>query len=85
LTPATDFEQFRTLIAEQLEVERDDVTPDKAFIEDLSADSLDVVELVMLLEETYSFSITDDDAEKLRTVGEAWAYVQEKSGATSKA
>jgi len=82
LTPATDFEQFRTLIAEQLEVERGDVTPEKAFIEDLSADSLDVVELVMLLEETYGFSISDDEAEKLRTVGEAWAYVQEKSAAS---
>ena len=79
MTAATDFEQFRTLISEQLEVPRDDVTPDKAFIEDLSADSLDVVELVMLLEETYGFSITDDEAEKLRTVGEAWTYVQEKS------
>lgn len=85
MTPATDFEQFRTLIAEQLEVERDDVTADKAFIEDLSADSLDVVELVMLLEETYGFSITDDEAEKLRTVGEAWTYVQEKSKETSPA
>ncbi|GAC1331723.1 MAG: acyl carrier protein [Candidatus Dormibacteria bacterium] len=85
MAPATDFEQFRTLIAEQLEVERDDVTADKAFIEDLSADSLDVVELVMLLEETYGLTITDDEAEKLRTVGEAWAYVQEKSGAGSTA
>ena len=85
MTPATDFEQFRTLIAEQLEVERADVTADKAFIEDLSADSLDVVELVMLLEETYGFSISDDEAEKLRTVGEAWAYVQEKSAASPSA
>ena len=85
MTPATVFEQFRTLIAEQLEVERDTVTADKSFIDDLSADSLDVVELVMLLEETYGFSITDDEAEKLGTVGEAWAYVQEKSGASSPA
>ncbi|MFN2463763.1 MAG: acyl carrier protein [Candidatus Dormibacteria bacterium] len=85
MAPATDFEQFRTLIAEQLDVERDSVTAEKAFIEDLSADSLDVVELVMLLEESYGFSITDDEAEKLGTVGEAWAYVQQKSGAAAQA
>ena len=73
-----NFEKFRSLIAEQLGVEVDKVTPEASFTEDLKADSLDLVELVMAFEEEYGMEISDDDAQKLRTVGDAWNYVKGK-------
>jgi acyl carrier protein len=73
-----DFDRFRALIAQQLDVEPAAVTAEKSFTEDLEADSLDIVELVMLLEEEYGFQISDDEAEKLGTVGQAWDYVRSR-------
>jgi acyl carrier protein len=73
-----NFEKFRSLIAEQLGVDVEKVTPEASFTEDLQADSLDLVEMVMAFEEEYGMEISDEDAQKLRTVGDAWNYVKEK-------
>ena len=62
---------------EQLGVEEDEVTPDAKFIEDLGADSLDTVELVMAFEEEFDLEIPDEDAEKIATVGDAISYIKE--------
>jgi len=75
-----NFEKFRGIIAEQLGVEVDKVTPEAKFTDDLSADSLDLVELIMAFEEEYGMEISDDEAQKLTTVGEAWNYVKGKVG-----
>ena len=76
---ATVDERVKKIIAEQLGVEEDEVTPEASFVEDLGADSLDTVELVMALEEEFSIEITDEDAEKILTVGKALDYIKEKS------
>jgi acyl carrier protein len=68
-------ERIKEIIVEQLGVEKDEVTPEAAFIDDLGADSLDIVELVMALEEEYDLEISDEEAEKIRTVGDAIAYI----------
>lgn len=72
------YEKFRGIITEQLGVEVEKVTPEASFTEDLQADSLDLVELIMAFEEEYGMEIPDEDAQKLRTVGEAWNYVKGK-------
>ena len=77
------YEKFKGIIAEQLGVDTEQVTPDASFVDDLNADSLDLVELIMAFEETYGMEISDQDAEKIGTVGQAWEYIQEKVGATS--
>jgi acyl carrier protein len=69
----------KKIIAEQLGGEEDEVTPEASFVEDLGADSLDTVELVMALEEEFSIEIPDEDAEKILTVGKALEYIKEKS------
>ena len=69
-------DRVRDIIAKELEVEPKDVTPDKKFIEDLGADSLDIVELVMALEEEFGLDIPDEDADKLKTVGDAMEYLK---------
>ncbi|MDH4086194.1 MAG: acyl carrier protein [Nitrospira sp.] len=76
---ATVDERVKKIIAEQLGVEADKVTPEASFVEDLGADSLDTVELVMALEEEFSIEIPDEDAEKILTVGKALDYIKEKS------
>ncbi|MDC3379489.1 acyl carrier protein [Planctomycetota bacterium] len=68
------------IVCDQLGVSRDKVTPETSFINDLGADSLDTVELVMELEEEFDISIPDEDAEKIQTVGEAIKYIQEHVG-----
>ena len=74
--------KVREIICEQLGVSEDEVTPEASFIEDLGADSLDIVELVMEFEKEFNIDIPDEDAEKLRTVGDAISYLQQKeSGA----
>lgn len=65
------------LIAEQLEVPLDQVKSGARFIEDLGADSLDVVELIMTLEEEFDIDIPDDDAQKLATVGDAMKFIED--------
>lgn len=71
-------ERVKKIIAEQLGVEEEDVTPEAAFVEDLGADSLDTVELVMAFEEEFGIEIPDDDAEKILTVQNAYEYIKEK-------
>ncbi|HEX7766111.1 MAG: acyl carrier protein [Nitrospiraceae bacterium] len=76
---ATVDERVKKIIAEQLGVEEDEVVPEASFVEDLGADSLDTVELVMALEEEFEIEIPDEDAEKILTVGKALDYIKEKS------
>ncbi len=71
-------ERIKKIIAEQLGVEEDDVVPDAKFVEDLGADSLDTVELVMALEEEFEIEIPDEDAEKIQTVSAAVDFIKEK-------
>ena len=73
-------EKVKECIVTQLGVNEDEVTKEASFIDDLGADSLDIVELVMAFEEKFSIEIPDEDVEKLRTVGDAIAYIQEKGG-----
>ncbi len=71
-------ERVKRIIVEQLGVSEDEVTPEASFIEDLGADSLDIVELVMALEEEYDMEISDEDAEKIQTVNDVISYVKER-------
>ena len=71
-------EKIKSVIAEQLGVKTEEVTDQAKFVDDLGADSLDTVELVMALEEEYGIEIPDEDAEKLATVGDAIKYIDEK-------
>jgi acyl carrier protein len=70
-------QRIRPLIAEQLGVEESKVTPTASFVDDLNADSLDLVELVMSLEEEFKVEISDEDAESIKTVGDAVEFIQE--------
>ena len=72
-------EEVKGIIAEQLGVKIEEVTDSASFIDDLGADSLDTVELVMALEEKFGVEIPDEDAEKMATVGEAIKYLEEKA------
>ncbi len=72
-------ERVKNIIVEQLSVEADSVTPDASFVDDLGADSLDIVELVMEMEEEFDLEIPDEDAEKIKSVGDAVKYVQTRS------
>jgi acyl carrier protein len=67
----------KAIVVDQLGVEEDEVTENASFVEDLGADSLDVVELVMALEEEFGIQIPEEDAEKIQTVGQAVQYIEE--------
>ncbi|MCC6933838.1 MAG: acyl carrier protein [Deltaproteobacteria bacterium] len=70
-------ERVKAIIVEQLNVPAEEITPEASFIDDLGADSLDIVELVMALEEEYDIEISDEEAEKIQTVGDAVSYIQQ--------
>ena len=74
-------DRVRALVAEQLGVQATEVKMESAFIDDLGADSLDIVELVMAMEEEFGFEIADEHAEKIKTVGDAISYIKEHKGA----
>jgi acyl carrier protein len=74
---ASVFERVRKIAAEQLGVDEGEVTMESSFIEDLNADSLDLVELIMSLEEEFGMEISDEEAEGLVTVGDAVEYIQD--------
>ena len=73
-------DKVREIIAKQLGVKLEEVTSQATFIDDLGADSLDTVEIVMALEEEFKAEIPDEDAEKMKTVGEAMKYIEERAG-----
>ena len=75
-------DRVKAIIAEQLGVKIEEVTDSASFIEDLGADSLDTVELVMALEEEFGIEIPDEDAEKMMKVGDAIKYIETKSAGT---
>ncbi|MDI6827122.1 MAG: acyl carrier protein [Armatimonadota bacterium] len=75
------FERVKKVVVEQLDVNEEEVTEDASFVDDLGADSLDVVELVMGLEEEFDLEIPDEDAEKIVTVADAVKYIEEKTKA----
>ncbi len=74
-------DKITEIIVEQLGVKPEEVTVEASFVDDLGADSLDTVELVMALEEEFGVEIPDEDAEKIQTVGDAIRYIEEKAGA----
>lgn len=71
-----EFEKIRDIIVEQLGVDPEEVTMESSFIDDLGADSLDIVELIMALEEEFDVEISDEDAEKIKTVGDVVEYLK---------
>ena len=77
-TPEEVTERVKGIIVEQLGVSAEEVVPEASFIEDLGADSLDIVELIMALEEEYDMEIPDEDAEKIQTVGDVTSYIQSR-------
>ncbi len=70
------FEDVKAVVVEQLNVNEGEVKPESKFVDDLGADSLDVVELVMALEEKFEIEIPDEEAEKIQTVGDVVAYIE---------
>ena len=72
-----EFEKLKGIIADVLNVDEDEITMDTTFVDDLGADSLDTVELIMEFEKEFGISIPDDQAEKIGTVGDAVSYIEE--------
>jgi len=79
---ASTEERVKQIIVEQLGVDEAEVTPNASFVDDLGADSLDTVELVMAFEEAFDIEIPDEDAEKIRTVQDAVSYIEEHAKAS---
>lgn len=73
------FEKVKTIVAEQLGAEEDSITMESSFIDDLGADSLDIVELIMALEEEFDMEIPDEDAEKIVTVADVVGFIRKNS------
>ena len=78
MSEANTMERLRKLVAEQLGVEEDRIVAEASFIDDLEADSLDLVELIMSLEEEFDIEISDEEAETLTTVGEGQSFIQSR-------
>ncbi len=74
------FDKVKAVIVEKLDVEAEKVVPEARFIEDLGADSLDIVELIMGLEDEFGLEISDEEAEKIRTVADAVNFIQSRMG-----
>ena len=74
---ATTYDRLKKIVIEQLGVDEAEVTPEASFVDDLNADSLDLVELIMSLEEEFGAEISDEDAENIRTVQDAVDYIEE--------
>ena len=74
---ATTYDRLKKIVVEQLGVDEDEVKPEASFVDDLNADSLDLVELIMSLEEEFGMEISDEEAEKIKTVGDAQEYIEE--------
>ena len=72
---ASTYERLKKIVVEQLGVDEEDVKPEASFVDDLNADSLDLVELIMELEDNFGMKIPDEDAQKITTVGQAVDYV----------
>jgi len=79
VTKDSIFEKVRDIIVDQLDVDSAEVIPEASFIDDLGADSLDIVELIMALEEEFEIEIPDEDAEKITTVQDAIDYIKQNS------
>ncbi len=73
-------EKVKKIVAEQLGVKEEEIKPESSFVNDLGADSLDTVELVMALEDEFGMEIPDEEAEKIATVGDAIKYIEDKLG-----
>lgn len=72
-------EEVRKIIVTQLDISEDEVVPEASFVDDLGADSLDLVELVMAMEEKFDIEISDKDAEEIKTVHKAISYIEQRS------
>jgi acyl carrier protein len=77
VSDGTTFDRLKKIIVEQLGVDEEEVTPQASFVEDLNADSLDLVELIMSLEEEFGMEISDEDAERIQKVSDAVEYIEE--------
>ncbi|MGI8829991.1 MAG: acyl carrier protein [Candidatus Limnocylindria bacterium] len=77
MTDGTTYDRLKKIIVEQLGVDEEEVTPTASFVEDLNADSLDLVELIMSLEEEFGMEISDEDAEGIQKVSDAVEYIEE--------
>jgi len=77
VTDGTTYERLKKIIVEQLGVDEEEVTVEASFVEDLNADSLDLVELIMSLEEEFGMEISDEDAERIQKVSDAVEYIEE--------
>jgi acyl carrier protein len=76
---ASTYDRLKKIVVEQLGVDEEEVKPEASFVDDLNADSLDLVELIMSLEEEFATEISDEDAERIRTVGDAVEYIDERT------
>ena len=76
---ASTYDRLKKIVVEQLGVDEEEVKPEASFVDHLNADSLDLVELIMSLEEEFGTEISDEDAERIRTVGDAAEYIDERN------